>query len=159
MEICVDLNGFLKDGRFICKEIAFASMGKSVLDCFVFETPDHLREYSRDNAWITIREQSFPFSEGDVPYNKIRSICERVAERSFNFFVVGPEKAAYLKQIMPNDVRVETLDFLPGLLDSSYSNQPSCIRNHRNCALQNVLKMRDYILKYNAKNGIYVSYH
>lgn len=150
MEVIIDFQGFKNGDTFICKELAFASIDGTLLDHYMFETPPCIRCYSKDNAWLTENHHKLRWTDGDVPYYKIVDILQRIAGETYIFFVKGEEKKRWLTQFLPFHPKIDILTTLPSLRSSAYSFQPCCSYFHGCCALQNVIKLRNYI-----NNGAY----
>lgn len=146
MDIIVDLQGFKSTyNNFICKELAVASICGSVLDHFIFATPPSLRNFSKENAWITANLHSLRWTDGDVPLNKIREVLDRLISENTTVYVKGLEKKRWIRQYCPQDTHIEDLHQLPSLRSENYGPQPSCTLQHSHCALTNVLKLKAHL--------------
>ena len=146
MELIVDMQGFIKDGGVICKELAVGSLQNVLLDHFVFETPPRIRQHSKQNAWLSQCFHKLRWTDGDIPYDQIYKIFQRISAGSYVILVKGLEKKRWLEELLPNGPLVEDLVDFPSLNSTRYFKKPRCAYNHPHCALQNVLKLRDYAI-------------
>lgn len=150
MDFIIDLQGFKgPNNQFICKELAIFSLDHHVLNHYLFRTPENLQHRSITNMWITDNHHKLRFDDGDIEYNRIFSIFDKIALLSLGggrLLVKGSEKVQWVRQLCrPQNLIIIDLSDLPSLKSSSYSLHPACLANHPNCALQNVLKIGAYI--------------
>lgn len=150
MDVICDIQWFFKPTgpkRFVVKEIAFMSVDGRYLDSFVFYTPPKQRHYSSQNAFIRRHVIGLSFQDGDVPIERLEYILENIAQNSTSILVKDVEKRDILKQLIPRYKNIYLLKNFPSLRSDRYDLGARCMYDHPNCALNNVIIMRNYYLK------------
>lgn len=154
MDFILDLQGFKgPKNQFICKELAVLSLNHHVLNYYLFKTPKKLQHHSETNKWITNNHHKLRFEDGDVEFDRLSSIFDKIGQLSMGggrIFVKGKEKVQWVRKLCRHqDVNVIDLVYLPSLQSTVYTLHSSCLLCHPNCALQNVLKIGAYFAKQN----------
>lgn len=158
--IFVDLQGFVVRDRFAAKEVAVLRSNK-ILTHHVFREPipwSLLTRAEKSQAcWLTANHHGLQWNDGDVDYRKAktivrRAVCDQI-ETPRTVYVKGLQKTKWLREILGDalenvDLSIETMDAefddIDRLEDLDATGAFRCDRHSRNCAMENVCKMRNW---------------
>lgn len=153
MSIFLDIQGFRNNGDFILKELAFVSYDGDVIAHHLFQAPFSFSLLSdKDkitNSWLSSNYHFLPWYSGTVKYTKLPLIIEEIAQKYDTVYVKGKEKLNFLKVYFPYGCNVVDLEEYgcPSLLSLSRKSQPTCIKQHRYCALSICMRLREWGMK------------
>ena len=156
----VDLQGFTVDERFIVKEVAVLRKG-AVLTHYIFKSPmswNFLTQSDKSCAsWLIAYHHGLRWEDGTIPYSMAkRLITMAVADAEEPIvYVKGLQKRQWLKDMLDSDAIVETMDGdyedLESLNNLDVFNTIRCGKHVKNCALQNVFKLYNWLLQHQNK--------
>ncbi|KAL6419057.1 hypothetical protein ACFW04_011604 [Cataglyphis niger] len=160
--IFADLQGFVVGERFVAKEVAVLINGAE-LTHHIFRAPmawNLLTKTEKTRAcWLTANHHQFKWNDGHVDYGSAKRLIRDAIYRGTSpdfvtrIYVKGHEKKKWLLEILGNiaedrDVIVETIDAdyedIGRLETLDASRAFRCAYHAKNCALENVCKLRDW---------------
>lgn len=128
--------------KFVCKELAAASLDGTFVCHYMFENP-----YPSPYPGKIKLDHELQLINGDVPYNKLLELMTRIVGRARSIMVHERRMIAQLRDITEINVPIEVLCWI-GLFGCELCDRTArCVYDHSNCALENVIMLRDILTR------------
>ena len=156
MEFVVDIQGFKRSyNDFVFKELAILPLQQDAQPLvFLFEPPCSCSSlpgrYKSENLWMIHNYHGINWTAGDVPYEEVRPLLQETLRGANVIYVKGLEKKMWLDKYLLSVQNLEEFN-CPSLQKLKSQTLPYTTCTHHtyyseNCAVRNVMILRDWIL-------------
>ncbi|KYQ58525.1 hypothetical protein ALC60_02475, partial [Trachymyrmex zeteki] len=154
----VDLQGFIVGKKYIVKEVAVLRKG-AILSHYIFTCPMSWNFLTKSEkycaSWLSAYHHGLQWEDGMIPYNIVKRLitiigAEENDDNKSLVYVKGSEKRQWLADILDSDdLTIKTLDAdyedIDSLRNLNITNTVRCGNHVKNCALQNVFKIYNWL--------------
>lgn len=160
----VDLQGFRDNmNNFIVKELAFATRNLKFSD--IIKSTCELSELNaptrKTAEWLTQNYHGLAWTDGCIDIDELRETIKPIL-RTKTVYVKGEEKQKWLRKLLNNDSDIDIVNIEEIGCNLNLRKGPEvfgmlCPKHHRMrhvfcCALNNVMKIKDWYLSYLREN-------
>ncbi|KYN10797.1 hypothetical protein ALC57_17062, partial [Trachymyrmex cornetzi] len=165
----VDLQGFIVGKKFIVKEVAVLRKG-AILSHYIFTCPMPWSFLTKSEkycaSWLSAYHHGLQWEDGIIPYTIVKRLIimaiigvEENDDNKALVYVKGCEKREWLADVLDSDnLTIETLDAdykdIDSLHNLDITNTMRCGKHNKNCALQNVFKIHNWLGGHKAKKNV-----
>ena len=159
MEFIIDAQGFKRVyNDFVFKELAIVPLEEDVQPAVFLFAPPHdwnflSARYKCENSWLTKNYHGIHWQDGEIPYEELEEILKTSTRGAKKVYVKELEKQKWIRNIISNVVNIEIFD-CPSLAKLHQQSDLPC-SNHNlqlcrksNCAVQNVINMKKWLINY-----------
>ena len=148
--IVVDFEGFpLRQGQYAVKELGYYTVDDGNYGVMTFQPPHAWQELSfqekRNAVWIMNNMHHFSWSDGEISYNRLKTMLMLMCWDKHIIYCKGFEKSKYLETLIGKPVI--DLDECPKAMDlPNYGI--NCTKHgldYNHCAIAKVVKFSHYI--------------
>lgn len=145
----VDIQGFqLTDKSFVAKEVAVCTLHSGQIAHFVLQPPANTYPDFKSQWYLQSYHHGVDWNVGFMPYENLKTVLQDIISEGDSVLCKGLEKCVFLQNLLQRHITNMDTMACPKLTKLR-ENKVKCVfhsGDHFNCALQNVMVLRLWIM-------------